>query len=148
MEIDVDGEVFAVIQENAVPFQDTPNDVLRRLLGIDGDGPPKKPGRAPVKRASAGTILPESAYEPHILRALRDSGGEAPAVGVLDMLATAMDGELTDRDRETLSDGEERWRSRAQFARLGMRKRGLIDGAAPRGIWRLTEDGKKAAADL
>jgi Mrr N-terminal domain/SeqA protein N-terminal domain len=146
--VEIDDDVWAMIRENAEPFSDTPNDVLRRLLGIDAGPAVKSVPRTQAKRASPGSILPESAYEPHILRALRDSGGEAPAVGVLDVLARAMAKEITEQDREVLTDGEERWRSRAQFARLGMRKRGLIDGDAPRGIWRLTPEGESAARDL
>ncbi len=33
--IDIDQEVFELLQKNAIPFVDTPNTVLRRLLKID-----------------------------------------------------------------------------------------------------------------
>jgi len=33
--IQIDADVFAVLQKNAQPFIDTPNSTLRRLLGID-----------------------------------------------------------------------------------------------------------------
>ncbi|QUX31189.1 hypothetical protein KGD83_12250 [Nocardiopsis akebiae] len=33
--IRVDAEVYAALQERAQPFVDTPNDVLRRVLGLD-----------------------------------------------------------------------------------------------------------------
>ena len=36
-EIEVDDEVFAVLQQEAEPFEDTPNTVLRRRLGLDAD---------------------------------------------------------------------------------------------------------------
>lgn len=148
--IEVDGQVWAVIKENAEPFADSPNDVLRRLLGIDPGGRAKTAHKARerVKRAAPGSILPERDYEGPILRALAERGGRAPAVEVLDAVGRSMDRKLTDRDRERLADGEERWRSRAQFARLAMRKRGLIDGSAPRGVWALTEDGQRAADGL
>ena len=35
-QIDVDDAVFDELKEHAEPFVDTPNTVLRRLLGIDG----------------------------------------------------------------------------------------------------------------
>lgn len=51
-EIEIDDEVFALLQRQAEPFVDTPNDVLRRLVGLDVDAPngntPNKP--RPVKR--------------------------------------------------------------------------------------------------
>ena len=37
--IRVDMEVFAFLQKQATPFQDSPNDVLRRFFGMD----PAKP---------------------------------------------------------------------------------------------------------
>jgi hypothetical protein len=37
-QIDVDDAVFDALKEHAEPFVDTPNTVLRRLLGIDGTG--------------------------------------------------------------------------------------------------------------
>jgi len=33
--IQVDAEVWRLLQENAVPLEEAPNDVLRRLLGLD-----------------------------------------------------------------------------------------------------------------
>ena len=38
MTIEVDGEVFARLQEEAVPLVDSANDVLRRILGLPEDG--------------------------------------------------------------------------------------------------------------
>ncbi len=35
--IEIDDDVFAALQEHAEPLVDAPNDVLRRLLGLDGD---------------------------------------------------------------------------------------------------------------
>lgn len=35
--IEIDDDVFAALQGHAEPLVDTPNDVLRRLLGLDGD---------------------------------------------------------------------------------------------------------------
>lgn len=47
-QIRIDDEVFRALQKRAEPFTDTPNDVLRRLIGLD-DGAPaevKSPTRA------------------------------------------------------------------------------------------------------
>lgn len=38
-QIDIDDEVFAILQSQAEPFVDTPNDVLRRLVGLAPDAP-------------------------------------------------------------------------------------------------------------
>jgi hypothetical protein len=38
--IQIDSDVFSILQKNAQPFIDTPNSTLRRLLGIDLVTPP------------------------------------------------------------------------------------------------------------
>lgn len=45
----IDDEVYICLQEQARPFEDTPNSVLRRVLGLDSDAPPEsvKPARRP-----------------------------------------------------------------------------------------------------
>jgi hypothetical protein len=171
-EIHVDDEVFAAMQEEALPFVDEPNDVLRRKFGLaaepaetsaaadaaEADGgqrrgaaspgrsnPPRRRGRA---RAPRGTLLPESAYEGPILRVLAERNGEAPAREATDAVEPLIAEHLTALDRERTKSGEIRWRNRTQFARLALVNRGLIDKEAPRGIWRLTEEGRAAAAKV
>lgn len=57
-EIEVDAEVFLELQARAVPFLDTPNSVLRRVLGLDDNGaahlaPAKVSDNAPTARPVA-----------------------------------------------------------------------------------------------
>lgn len=147
--IEVDGDVFALIQENAVPFRDQPNDVLRRLLGIDPGGPAAKPApEKAARRASPGSILPEKEYEGPILAELLERGGSGHATEVTDAVGERLADRLTPQDREPIGDGDLRWRSRAQFARLALKKQGLIADDSPRGIWELTDEGRRAAASL
>lgn len=77
--IEVDDRIFEVIKKNAEPFVDTPNTVLRRLLGVDrGRNPVSSPTTASTtERAAPGTLLPESEYELPILRFLQERGGRA-----------------------------------------------------------------------
>lgn len=78
-----------------------------------------------------------------ILEILTEAGGAAPASDVIDALGEHMRGMLTQRDYETLSMGDVRWRNRARFARLRMTEQGLLSDASPRGIWELTDEGCK-----
>ena len=50
---------------------------------------------------------------------------------------------LKQRDYEMLSMGDVRWRNRARFARLRMTEQGLLSATSPRGIWELTDLGRK-----
>jgi hypothetical protein len=99
---------------------------------------------AKAKRAAAGTLLPESEYRRPILEILAEHGGSAPKKVVIDEVGSRLDGRLTEADRDELESGGIRWQSRAQFARLRLADRGLIDKQAPRGIWVITAEGSKA----
>ena len=160
--IGVDREVFAVLQSKAAAFVDTPNTVLRREFGLDGGGgtaaassppgpnkPPGEPGTRKAKeaRAPSGALLPEKEYEVPLLRALVDAGGRGPSNEIIDAVGRQLDGRLATLDREMLTSGEIRWRNRTQFARLRLVQRGLMDGSAPRGVWAITENGRRFLRD-
>jgi hypothetical protein len=147
VEIEIDNQVFEAIKANAEPFVDTPNSVLRRLLGIEGGGPTMEvpPSRKKAGRASPGSILPESEYEVPILRELVERGGSGHATDVTDAVGQRMVDRLTEMDREKLDSGDIRWRNRVQFTRLKLKERGLIAADSPRGVWEITDAGRKVA---
>jgi hypothetical protein len=66
---------------------------------------------------------------------------------VIDALGDRMRSMLTQRDYETLSMGEVRWRNRARFARLRMTERGFLSATSPRGIWELADPGREHLED-
>lgn len=169
----LDEEVWALMKKEAEVFVDTPNTVLRRKYGLpvarNGAGPAAElrgaaagSSRAATRRqgtrrgastsprgsrAPKGSLLPQAEYEGPILQVLHERDGEAPAREAVDALEPILADRLGELDRAlTAKSGEVRWRNRAQFARLALVKQGLIDSDAPRGIWRLTEAGRKAAA--
>jgi len=154
--VEVDSDVFEYLKQSAEPFVDTPNSVLRRLLGLGSSGdaaPGTKPTSgsrkatpakaAPSKRTRArtGTLLEQKAYFEPILRVLRSKGGRAPTREVLDELGDILDDQLTAVDRQRISSGGVRWENRAQFARLELVKRGLLKSDSPRGLWEISDQG-------
>jgi hypothetical protein len=166
--IRIDDEVFDKLKESAEPFVDTPNTVLRRILGLsveadivgikdevqDGSPPKQSRGarrkavsrqkkRARAPRARTGTILPDAEYEVPILSILEAHGGRAPTREVIDALGEQLDGRLTDVDEQRLSSGEVRWRNRAQFVRLGLIERGDMLKGSPRGVWEISDQGRR-----
>jgi Mrr N-terminal domain/SeqA protein N-terminal domain len=170
--VDLDTDVFEYLKSHAEPFVDTPSTVLRRLLDLSGQPasanggtaaaslPDPKPRRrsAPQQRASkpasrkssgrtrapSGTLLPESAYEEPLLRALVEAGGEASYRDVVASVGQGLQDVLTPADQDTLASGGVRWHSRLQFVRLRLIERGEMDRDAPRGVWRITEAGRQA----
>jgi hypothetical protein len=166
--IRIDDDVFEELKKHAEPLVDTPNTVLRRLLrlggsrsGVDGGyeeaARPPAPARARrqsrrrktatrAARAKTGTILHGSAYEVPMLEIINEHGGRAAAREVLDELETRLEGQLTDVDREQLGSGDVRWRNRAQFVRLRLVEQGDMVKESPRGIWEITEQGRRRIA--
>ncbi len=164
-QIDVDSEVMALLKSHAEPFIDTPNSVLRRLLGLaaaspNGHGPTglaedevstrsrkrrsgtRRRRQATAKRAQTGTILPDTEYELPILEILDSHGGRAPTREVLEELGERLSNDLLPTDYEALGSGDIRWRNRAQFVRLKLIERGDMVKGSPRGVWELSDQGR------
>ncbi len=147
-EIKISSLVYRRLLRRSVSFEDTPNDVLARLLDqAEGTADSSRDGGASAfPRAEApappGSILPVGDYWLPILSTIAEAGGSAHANDVIDALEERMGDALKDRDRETLRNGEVRWRNRARFARLRMKERGLLSDTSQRGIWEITPDGR------
>jgi Mrr restriction endonuclease-like protein len=169
--IRIDDDVFEALKSHAEPLVDTPNSVLRRLLGLasnrerpadeveespapeEGSPPAQRRGRKPPRgsrkgsrrRARPGSILADEEYERPILQILSEKGGRAPTREVIDALGELLNGRLTATDRETLGSGQVRWRNRAQFVRLRLVERGDMAKDSPRGVWEITDQGVRRA---
>lgn len=152
--LEVTDETYNRLLQRSESFADTADNVIVRLL--DATAPKTDDSVHSVQRRSVrnqvgqttpraipGSILPEREYWVPILEILTEAGGAAPASDVIDALGERMRGMLTQRDYETLSMGDVRWRNRARFARLRMTEQGLLSDASPRGIWELTDEGCK-----
>jgi hypothetical protein len=152
--IEVADETYSRLLRRSESFADTADNVIVRLL--DATAPDqgnlvhsmqrrsvRNEVRQATPRAIPGSILPEGEYWVPILEILTEAGGAAPASDVIDALGDRMRSMLTPRDYESLSMGEVRWRNRARFARLRMTERGLLSATSPRGIWELTDLGRK-----
>lgn len=162
----IDDDVLALLKSNAEPFVDTPNSVLRRLLGMsavnggqaEGDEPSepfavtperqtrqrrrRRTRRPQAKRAQTGTILADDEYEIPILSILDAHGGRAPTREVLDELGNHLADELMPADHEALASGDIRWRNRAQFVRLRLIEQGDMVKGSPRGLWEIADQGR------
>ncbi len=158
--IAVDDEVYSMLESIAKPFVDTPNSVLRRVLGLpvgasDSEPQAESPGSGPRKRRSSkkqpasrrtrlpkGELLAESEYELPILQSVSERGGAAPAADVIEDVGRSLAGRFTDADCTLNESGLVRWKSRTQFARLNLVKSGDLDKNSPRGTWRISDAGR------
>lgn len=152
--IEIDGEVLDLLKSEAEAFVDTPNSVLRRLLGLDSDAEaqeirqsstkakePRRSRRRRRKRVPAGSLLPLLEYAMPILQVLQKHEGRAAKRDVVNEVGQMLDGRLTDLDRENIDSGGERWRNRTQFARLRLVHGGYMKEDSPRGVWEISDEG-------
>jgi len=143
--IRVDDDVFEALQKQAIPLVDTPNSVLRRLLGLAGvvrEDHREKGARRVLGRSRGGTG--RGAYRVPILRALVSLGGRAQCRDVLERVEQRLRNNMTAADRETLPSKQRlRWQENAEWERYFMVKDGLLASGSPRGTWEITEEGRR-----
>jgi restriction endonuclease Mrr len=98
------------------------------------------------RRAAPGSILPEQAYWRPILAIIDEAGGSMAATDVIEAVWDRLHDQFRPRDLERQRLGEMRWRNRVRFARLRMKERGLLSDSSPRGVWEITEEGRRYLA--
>lgn len=104
-----------------------------------------KAERRNLGRLRKGLRTPEAEYRVPILRVLADAGGSAKASDVLEQVGEIMKPRLKSVDFEPLASGPDnpRWRNAAQWARNSMVNEGLLKSVSPRGVWEISDDGRR-----
>jgi len=94
--------------------------------------------------------LPDSVYVFPILRILEQAGGSATKTYVIGKIEEELGDRFTVADLARLAGGPERWKNRAAFVRNYHAQAGFISRGTKRGIWAITEAGRRelAAGDL
>jgi len=152
--IRIDEEVYAWLQTQARPFEDTPNSVLRRVAGIasgnDAEQNTTKKQRDVRPTKDKGQKTPQGEFRPKILKLLEEHGGALHRGTALKELEQLMAKQLTEHDKEEISSGTIRWQKSAEWEIRVMREEGLLKpvAEAARGVWTLSETGHKAASQL
>lgn len=102
--------------------------------------------RRNLGRLRRGLRTPEAVYNRPILEALLAMGGSGQMSQVLEKVRRSMKKVLKDVDFEPLASDPEmpRWKNAAQWARNTMVKDGLLRNDSPRGVWEITETGRKS----
>jgi hypothetical protein len=96
-------------------------------------------------RLKKGRKTPETAYFRPILQALVDLGGSANLNEVLDQVEPMVKKSLKPIDFEPLASdpSQIRWRNTAQWARFTMVQQDLLNSDSPRGVWEITDKGRR-----
>jgi hypothetical protein len=95
-------------------------------------------------------MTPQGAYREHILMVLDHLGGSGTRKAVLAGVLDQMDIIFDDDDWEAPASRpfEARWRNMTSWERADMVRDGLLRDDSERGLWELTDDGRRAAASM
>jgi len=105
--------------------------------------------RRDLGRLRRGLRTPEDAYYVPILQTLAELGGSAPIDRILDGVGRRMKDALRPVDREPLASAPDmpRWQNAARWARLSLVREGLLKADSPRGVWEITDAGRRRARE-
>jgi hypothetical protein len=149
--IRIDPDVFAGLQKLAQPFVDSPNAVIRRLLEERGLLAAKTEASEPSPPRPRHALTPQAVYESyllHVLAAEFDGRGHKRDVTHAVVKRMMKDGHIGAADQELVSTGETKAENTITWARNALKGRGWVARGSPRGMWELTEEGRRAAGQV
>lgn len=128
-----------MVREPVRPSDDQSAPELAQVYRSFGLRPPRR-RRQPVDKT------PEREFRVPILEALEEIGGKGHASKVLEIVYEKMKGWFTDDDLRSLPTGGIRWLNTAQWERYSMVQEGLLRSDSPRGVWEISEAGRRYLA--
>lgn len=157
--IRISDETWDRLKAFAVPLEDSPEDVIKRLLEIaehaDAASSEFDVAESPIaadsnsvtprgSRLARGIKVSQDEYDDPIMLVLYELGGRASANKILELVEKKMRNQLTAADHERLPSGELRWRRTAQWAKYNLlHNYGFLRDDSPRGIWELSDQGRE-----
>ena len=154
--IRVDDEVWDWLKEHARPLEDTPNSVLRRIAGLDGETDGRSgatdddvKGTRRRRRLREGHT-PREEFRRPLLELLHRRGGQMDRQSALRELENVMKDRLTTADLSDIESGTVRWEKTAEWEVFRMRQKGLLEpvSRSGQGVWKLTTHGASEAARI
>lgn len=105
--------------------------------------------RKKLVKLEKGLKTPEKEFRIPILEALVELGGRAEVKEVLKIVEQKLKGKLNKYDYENIpSDPSKiRWKDTASWCRNTLVNEGLLSSNSPKGIWEITEKGRKYLED-
>jgi len=141
--------------ESVIAFQSKVKALREEWLSMAVPPTQKSPEKKkPVKRKMTkmlkqGLRTPNEAFHLPILQALIQLGGSGRVQEVLDIVEDMLGDRYTKYDYQAIPSNPKsiRWRNNAQWARLKLVQDGYLANDSPRGVWEITEAGRKLLGD-
>ena len=137
----ISDQLFREVQKYAEPLVDNFETALWKALHASS-GVARSGGVAPRPRRQGNLTPPKDFWRP-VLETLVQRGGQARPQEVVEGVGTKMKGSMRAGDSELNRDGTPKWVKQAHFQRLAMVHKGLIASNSPRGVWTITEEGRR-----
>jgi len=128
-------------------------DAVKRLIPANGNSTPGKRAEVAAKSQPSAPegntpdkarFTPVELYHIPLMQSLLELGGSASSDQVIERVGEKMADILTREDLEPLPSGVDiRWRNRVAWQRHNLKRRGLIRSDSPRGVWQMTQAGRK-----
>jgi hypothetical protein len=157
----ISDETWQRLKPYAIPLEDKPDDVIKRILdeleklrplrpapvpdsGGAGEAPKDRPKRQP-----RGQKLRREQFRWPLIETLYELGGRAPSGKVRPKMERKMASRLLEPDLAAVRSGRgPRWWNDVEWMRNDLRVEGLLRDDSPRGIWELSERGLAEAKQL
>jgi len=138
------------LKAHARPLEDSVDDVVGRALDAleasAGQAPaPQEASPAKRRTRRSGDKLPQREFRSALLKLLLELGGQARVTEIVPRLERVMAPRLKSGDYEPVSSGQVRWWNATCWERADLVREGLLSDRSPRGVWVLTEAGRRAA---
>lgn len=141
LELEIDLDIWKTLKAVADPLIETPEMVMRQLLGLE-----KKDALAKAEaQQNQDRMTHKKDYYSFILRSLEALGGKAQTSDIITKVGEIMEseGKLTDLDKEKVPSGQDiRWRNMIRWAHSDLVEMGWLKEGSPRGVWELSPEGK------
>jgi hypothetical protein len=150
--IRVSDKTWERLKGYAIPLEDTPEDVLNRILDelhkLKSPAATAQPvidvrPRASTERAKRvrGLRLPNKEFRRPLMEVVHELGGSASLSRIRPVMEERMAPRLREVDYELVSTGEPRWWNAICWERNDLVREGLFRDDSPRGTWALSERG-------
>jgi len=132
----ISDELFKEVQKYAEPLVDDFESALWKALGSN------KKSKKPTP-PETGELTRQGEFWRPILEALVEMGAQGSRQEVHKAVERKMKGRLKPGDYQLNRDGTTKWGKAVDYQRLKMKHEGLIAGNTPRGIWKITDQGRR-----
>jgi len=133
------------MKKYARPLEDSADDVVNLALdALDGRGDAPRPAAvSKPKAARRGNKLPQKEFRQPLLETLRDLGGKSAVKIIREKMEPKVAPRLSEADYAPVSTGEPRWWNAVCWERHDLVREGLLKDDSERGVWELSERGRR-----